>query len=191
MDSSDPPRPWPVLESGHGPDLRIFRPRWDLVENPRNGHQLKALILETPAWATVVARDEAGRFLMVQQWRFGSRALSLEVPAGVVHAGEPPLAAARRELLEETGCVAERWSSLGSVAPNPAVHDNRCHQFLAEGVRQVQDPTLDQGEDLRRLWLEEAEVVAAVREGRIDHALAVTALGRVLDLRVTPAPAEH
>lgn len=128
---------------------------------------------------------------MVQQWRFGSRALSLEVPAGVVHAGEPPLAAARRELLEETGCVAERWSSLGSVAPNPAVHDNRCHQFLAEGVRQVQDPTLDEGEDLRRLWLEEAEVVAAVREGRIDHALAVTALGRVLDLRVTPAPAEH
>jgi hypothetical protein len=77
------------------------------------------------------------------------------------------------------------------VAPNPAVHDNRCHQFLAEGLRRVQEPSLDEGEDLQRVWMEEAEVVAAVRAGRIDHALAVSALGRVLDLRVTPSPVEH
>jgi len=191
MEPDDPIHPWRVLESGHGPDLRLFRPRWDLVENPRNGYRLRALVLETPPWANVVARDAQGRFLLVRQWRFGTRSRSLEVPAGVVHTGEPPLEAARRELLEETGCAAARWSTLGSVAPNPAVHDNRCHLYLAEGVERVQEPSLDEGEDLETLWMTAEEVRAAVADGTIQSALAVAALARVLDLRVAaPEPAD-
>ena len=191
MEPDDPIHPWRVLESGHGPDLRLFRPRWDLVENPRNGYRLRALVLETPPWANVVARDAEGRFLLVRQWRFGTRSRSLEVPAGVVHTGEPPLEAARRELLEETGCAAARWSTLGSVAPNPAVHDNRCHLYLAEGVERVQEPSLDEGEDLETLWMTAEEVRAAAADGTIHSALAVAALARVLDLRVAaPEPAD-
>lgn len=185
--SSPPPlRPWPVLESQVGESLRLFQPRWDRVENPRNGHRFEALVLEAPEWANVVARDPEGGYLLVEQWRFGSGAFSLEIPGGVVHRGEEPLAAARRELLEELGGVATGWAALGSVAPNPAIHDNRCHQFLAEGVRLSEPTALDPGEDLRVVRLTESELVQAIREGRVDHALSLTALANLLDLRVTP-----
>lgn len=185
MDHDDPIRPWPVIKSKQGTSLGIFQPRWDHVKNPRNGHEMRALVLETPQWVNVVPRDEEGRFLLVRQWRFGINGPSLEIPGGVVHAGEDPMLAGKRELLEETGCEAREWIALGSVSPNPAIHDNRCFHFLAKGVRQVKELNLDPGEDLETIWLTEQELLAQIADERLDHALVLSALARVLDLRVT------
>lgn len=185
MERDDPIQPWPILKSERGASLGIFEPRWDLVQNPRNGHSMRALVLETPQWVNVVARGQDGRFLLVRQWRFGIGALSLEIPGGVVHRGEDPLLAAQRELLEETGCEGTKWTTLGSVSPNPAIHDNRCFHFLAEGVHVVAAPQMDPGEDLESVWLEQGELQELVRDGTLDHALVLSALCRVLDLRVT------
>lgn len=188
MTPEDPAlRPWKTHATRRGESLRILRPRFDLVENPRNGQRFEALVLEAPEWANVVARDEAGRFLLVRQWRFGSSGFSLEVPGGVVHRNEEPLRAAQRELLEEIGGEAASWHSLGSVSPNPALFNNRCHQFLAEGVRIVAEPTLDEGEDLELVRLDATEVLAAIQGGEIHHALALTALARVLPVTGTGA----
>lgn len=191
MEESDPIRPWPVLKSEHGTSLGIFEPRWDLVENPRNGHSFRALVLEAPQWVNVVARDGQGRFLLVRQWRFGIGGPSLEIPGGVVHRGEDPLVAAKRELLEETGCEAKQWIALGSVSPNPAIHNNRCFHYLALGVRQVAELNQDPGEDLQSVWLEESDLVAQVADGTLDHALVLSALARVVDLRVTFTEGGH
>jgi ADP-ribose pyrophosphatase len=185
MDEPDPIRPWPVLKSERGQSLGIFQPRWDHVQNPRNGHPMRALVLEAPQWVNVVARDEAGSFLLVRQWRFGIQAPSLEIPGGAVNRGEEPLAAGKRELLEETGCEATSWTALGSVSPNPAIHDNRCFHFLAEGVKQVAELNQDPGEDLESVWLTETELLAKITEQTLDHALVLSALARVIDLRVT------
>jgi 8-oxo-dGTP pyrophosphatase MutT (NUDIX family) len=177
------PRPWERLESERAQNLHLFQPRWDLMVNPRTGERMRRLVLETRDWVNVVARTVEGRYLFVRQYRFGSERVTTEVPGGVIDPGEEPLDAARRELREETGYEAESWRSLGSVAPNPAVQDNRCHHFLAEGARRVGELELDEGEDLVVTSLSEAEVRAAVAGGEIDHALVLTALCRVLDLR--------
>ena len=87
------------------------------------------------------------------------------------------------KLGEETGYLATRWSSLGFVEPNPAIHDNRCHQYLAEGCARVGAQTLDPGEDIQVLELTEDEVRAAVRRGEIAHSLVISSLSRVIDLR--------
>lgn len=142
-------------------------------------------MLETPEWVNVVARDEAGRFVMVQQFRFGTSALTLEVPGGMVDRGEDHGAAARRELREETGYTADRWVYLGAVEPNPAFQTNLCHHWFAEGVRATHAQEMDEGEDIRILLLEEDDLVARVRSGEIRHSLVLTALSRVLDLRYT------
>jgi 8-oxo-dGTP pyrophosphatase MutT (NUDIX family) len=71
-------------------------------------------------------------FVLVRQWRHGSKSVSAEFPGGVLDAGEAPEDGARRELREETGYAAGKLAALGSFSPNPALMNNRMHVFLAE-----------------------------------------------------------
>ncbi len=179
----DAPRPWRILEQEPGEPMMLFRPRVDTVLHPRSGETFRRLVLETPDWVNVVARDERGRFVLVEQYRFGSGTVTLELPGGMIDLGEAHGDAARRELREETGHTGGRWTYLGSVQPNPAFHTNRCHHWLAEGCRPTEALDLDPGEDIAVHHLDEAELRAAIADGRVAHSLVLTALARVLDLR--------
>jgi len=163
--------------------------RYDRLENPRTGEAMVRTVLETPDWVNVVALTDDRRLVVVRQYRFGTGRVTTEIPGGVIDPGEEPLAAARRELREESGHTAARWSLLGTVEPNPAFHSNRCYHWLAEGARRTEDALeLDPGEDIVVDTLPLERVVELVRSGGIDHSLVVSALCRVLDLRA-PAPA--
>jgi 8-oxo-dGTP pyrophosphatase MutT (NUDIX family) len=181
-DAPPAPRPWRRERSETGPDLLIARARFDWVENPRTGQVLRRLVLDTADWVNVVALTPERRLVVVRQFRFGTGTVTTEIPGGVIDLGEAPLAAARRELCEETGYTAERWSALGAVEPNPAFQNNLCHHFLAEGARRTHALDLDPGEDIVVDTLALEDVPAAVRDGRIRHSLVISALSRLLDL---------
>ena len=182
-DALPSPPDWQRLSSRVGPDLYIFRARLDTMRNPRTGLAMERVTLETPDWVNVIALTPKREVLIVRQYRFGSHRVSTEIPAGMVESGESHGQAARRELLEETGYATERWTYLGSVEPNPAFHDNRCHHWLAEDARRVAEPAPDGGEDIRLARLPLETFHAMLLDGRIDHSLVVSAASRVLDLR--------
>jgi 8-oxo-dGTP pyrophosphatase MutT (NUDIX family) len=175
---------WEFAGSEPGPDLNIFTARYDTFIHPVTGVPLRATILETAPWVKVVARVRGGGLVMVRQFRFGARDVTLEVPAGLVDEGEEPQHAAARELLEETGYASETWSDLGPIYQNPASHTNLCHLWLADDATPTGATSPGAGEHIQALVMSEAEVVVAVRDGRIAHPLTLAALSRVLDLRV-------
>ncbi len=177
-------QPWPRLASERGPDYRIFQVRLDQVSNPRTGRTMTRVVLEAPDWVNVIALTAARRVVLVRQFRFGCRELTVEIPGGIVDAGESSRQAAARELLEETGYAAERWTSLGAVQPNPAFLDNLCHHWLAEGARRIQDPRPEGGEDIEVFEADLEELRRMIGRGEIRHSLVISAVCRVLDLRL-------
>jgi 8-oxo-dGTP pyrophosphatase MutT (NUDIX family) len=172
------PSEWTRLESRPVYQNRIFSLRQDRVVSPRTGEEHQFVIMESVDWVNSVALTDAGKIVLIRQWRPGTREISLEMPGGMVDPGESPREAAERELLEETGYRATKWTALGSVDPNPAIQANHCHTFLAEGAVRVGAPEQDSGEDIETIELPVEEVERAIASGRIRHALICCAFQR-------------
>lgn len=136
-------------------------------------------VIQAPDWAIVVPllRDGSeARFIMVRQWRHGSKEISLEFPGGVIEAGEDPEHAAARELYEETGWIAASVRKLGSMSPNPAIMANRVHIFSAEGLTKNGRQELDEDEYVEVELVPEQEVRKNMGRAPFVHALMASAL---------------
>jgi len=157
-------------------ETSIFTVRQDLAAHPKSGRVCPYVVLEQADWVNIVALSEAGELVMVRQWRHGTRCVELEIPAGLIDPGEAPLAAAARELREETGYVAAKLELLGSVAPNPAFSANTCFTVLATGCRLEHEQELDAGEDIEVELLAPEAVRAAAAAGAIRNAMVICAL---------------
>ncbi len=107
-------------------------------------------------YVCVLALTAAEEVLLVRQYRPAVEAFSLELPAGHVEAGEEPEAAARRELLEETGYTADAFEPLGCLLPDTGRLGNRQWGFFAAGAHpQPQPPEREEGIELKVCPLEE------------------------------------
>ncbi len=144
--------------------------------HPRRDLEREFVVLRAPDWVNVLALTDDGRLVLVRQFRFGADEFSLEIPGGVMEAGEDPVTAGVRELREETGFTGDRARLIGSVQPNPAIQDNRCHFVLVEGVQPLASIEWDDDEEIAVSTAPVADVLAWARAGRISHALVVAAL---------------
>lgn len=175
---------WEVIRSESGPDLSLFKTRYDWAKNPRNAKTIKAVVLESRDWVNIVALTPEHKILTVRQFRFGVGRDTLEIPAGIMDAGESPQQAAMRELREETGCVTDNWKYLGAFDANPAFMNNICHSWLALDVIQKFPLQLDEGEEIDLAELSLDEIRKEINAGRMRNALSLAALSQVFDLRI-------
>ena len=118
----------------------------------------KDVVVHAPAVA-IVALDAADRVVLVRQPRAGARRRLLELPAGILEDGEEPLAAARRELREETGLRGGDWRLLASFFTTPGFSDELMHVYLASGLDEG-EPEPDDDEQLEIVRVALADVPA-------------------------------
>lgn len=106
-----------------------------------NGKTGELEMVRHPGAAAVVPflSDPAGddpQVLLIKQYRYAADGFVYEIPAGKLDGGEEPRACAERELLEETGCTAERLEPLTTIYTTPGFTDERIHLFMAAGLSQ-------------------------------------------------------
>lgn len=153
----------------------IFKVRVDAVALP-DGSVTQREIVEHPGAIAVLPLTADGKVVLVRQFRYAIGGVTLEIPAGKLdRPGEPPLAAAQRELAEETGYRAESWRYLGLLHPTPGFATEKLHLFLATGLVSG-PPSLEADEFIDVVELPVAEAVEAVFKGAITDAKTMTAL---------------
>ncbi len=135
-------------------------------------------VLHYPDWVHVVALTEDDCVVLVEQYRHGVASNVLEMPGGAVDRDDAGvLAAARRELREETGFGAAAWEEVSSLFANPATQTNRLHTVLATGAVRVADPQLEDGEaGMTVSCLPVAEVLAGLAGGLLGQSMQVSGL---------------
>ncbi|MDD1664697.1 MAG: NUDIX hydrolase [Methanomicrobiales archaeon] len=135
--------------------------------------------IDEPDFAVVFAVTPREEVVGIWHYKHGPGRINLGLPAGYVKDGEPPLEAARRELLEETGYTAGSWKHLGSFS----VHGNRgcgkAHVFSARDVVKTGDPVPDDLEEIRVELLSLPDLQEHLRKGDVATlgAAAAMALG--------------
>ena len=133
-------------------------------------------------WAQILPITTDGNAVLVRQYRHGAQRVTLEMPGGLIDAGEDPATAALRECLEETGYRAREALSLGAVSPNPALFTNRLHCFYATGVEPERAVQNTGTEVTEVVLVPVADLEGLLVSGEIDHALVAATMWRYLRL---------
>jgi 8-oxo-dGTP pyrophosphatase MutT (NUDIX family) len=151
-----------VLQAGNG---RFLRVEYHTVQLP-NGDIIEDWPwLDMPNYVNVVAEIEDGRFICFRQNKYAAEGITLAIPGGYLEADEEPLAAAQRELREETGYAADQWTFLGRYAADGNRGAGHAHLFLARGARYTQPIDADDLEDQELLLLTRKELTDALAAG--------------------------
>lgn len=147
----------------------------DRVINPGGGQGDYSVVRFKNKAIAIVALDGKGNTWLVGQERYALGAYSWELPMGGAPAGEEPLEAARRELKEETGLTAKRWSQVMRLHTSNSITDEEGFVFIAEDL-EVGEPDFDEEEDLAIRKLPLTEALGMVDRGEITDAISVAAL---------------
>ena len=160
---------------------RVFEGRvWDIRRDEFDfaGHPVVREYTDHPGAVAVLAIDDQDRVLLINQYRHPVGLRDWELPAGLLDvAGEAPIAAARRELAEETDLVAEHWSELITFHTSPGGSNETLHVFEARGILPTATfaRTEEEAEIVLR-WAPLDEVVDAVLEGRLSNSILIIAV---------------
>lgn len=171
-------KPWQTLRShlllDHSPWVRVYA---DDVELP-DGRVIEGYLrMEAQGYTMIVPVDNKGRIGLIRSYKRGVNKIDMQPPAGMIESDEEPLETAKRELMEEMGCVASQWISLGAYVIGGNVGMGRAHLFLATGCEQIAEPDSGDLEEQELVWLPVHEARRRWLEGSFGQIATMAALG--------------
>lgn len=179
-DHADSPHSWVVARSTQRYASSYLNVRTDVIVDP-TGEQHQRVVVQPRGAVAVLALDEESRVLLIEQYRHPVGARLLELPAGILDIeGEPALAAAQRELVEEGDVSAAEWQEILGLWATPGYSSERWLLYRATDLSPV--PPAERAErhaeeaDLEQWWMPLDDAVQAILAGRISNALAVAAI---------------
>lgn len=146
----------------------IFRVTFDHALDP-DGFEIKRAIVQHGGSAVMMPVDDRGRILLVRQYRLPARQYLWELPAGRVDKGETVLQAAKRELGEETGYRAKKWSKLAMFWPSPGFLAEKMTIFLATELTPGEQHVMED-ERIETRWFTSRELDKLIGDGKIPDA---------------------
>lgn len=165
-----------TLKSEQIYDGRIVKVYKDDVEIV-DGRKACREVVRHSGGVVILAFKDSKTLLFVRQFRYPMKEVMLELPAGKLEYGEDPFVAAKRELEEETGYHAEKWTDLGYVYTSPGYSDEKLYLYKAEDLTYI-GQNLDEGEILEPLEFSYDEVLQKIRNGEIVDAKTLCAILR-------------
>jgi ADP-ribose pyrophosphatase len=139
------------------------------VATDPDGFEIQRSIVRHPGSAVMLPVDDTERMLLVKQFRLPAEDYLWEIPAGRLDPGESPLEAAKRELREETGYKAERWTQLASFWASPGYVSEKMTLFLAQNLTPGKQEAMED-ERIEMRWFAKQEVADMIRKGEIIDA---------------------
>lgn len=172
---SKKPDSWQRISSSEKADCRVFKIREDLCRRESDGAEASFFVIESPDWVNIIALTPERETVLIEQYRYGTEEIILEIPGGIIDKGESAEAAAKRELLEETGYSADKWVFLGQSRPNPAIQNNTVYHYLALDCVKSGETAFDEHESVVTKLEDYEKVKQLIGGGEISHSLVVAA----------------
>ena len=183
-------RPWRTLARR----TLLSRPPWMEVGEERvglpDGREVDGFLwVRTRDFVAIVAVTERDEVVLIRSYKHGPRTVSLAVPAGYIEESEDPLAAAKRELQEETGYTSSEWSSLGRYVVDGNYLVATEHIFVARAATKVAEPASGDLEEMEVVLVPLAEISGYVRRGEVVQLSSAAALAIAVQMLGSPPSA--
>jgi ADP-ribose pyrophosphatase len=162
-------------------DGQIFTVRLHKVR-AESGKQATREVIEHPGGVVIACKPSPGEVLLIRQYRYAIDEELIELPAGRLDAGEDRLAAAKRELIEETGYEAADWVQLPDMFSAPGFCNELLSCYLATNIKWV-GKNLDEDEETDVMQVTVDEAWRLVMSGKIRDAKTIAVLGVIRDWR--------
>jgi ADP-ribose pyrophosphatase len=144
----------PAVEESELVYDQFFKIRKDTLKRPhRKPYTYYTLVPHGPA-VIILPFTLEGKVVLSEEYRHPTGKVLLSIPGGYIDHGEDPYEAGQRELLEETGYQAKKYSLMGSAYPYPGISGQILHYVLAEGASKVQEPKLEQSEIVKTVLMD-------------------------------------
>ncbi len=169
-----PPEPAPFAPFVRLKSEQIYDSRWCGLRRDtlrlHNGREQEYHVVEISDSIAVLPVLANGHVMLIGQYRYPHGKTHWEIPAGRIHANEPPRAAAERELMEEAGLKPARLVDLPGFYPTNGISAHYAHAFVAEGCTIEREPEPEDSEQLFRREFTPEQVAALLDAGRFADA---------------------